>query len=639
MKKIMCAFLLALGFWAPFAEPQEPVTDSREEEPVTAFQEPETPIQEPVADSREEEPVIVFQESETAAPEPVAEPQEPVANNREEEPVTVVFQKSGTAAQEPGTEPQEPARGLFGGFSVTLDAIVDAFYMRSYSGDYAEKDPALSGSPFRYQGDGDISFFKSSAFDDLNARVKFDYSNETFGGLLQLRAESGTVMLGDWEAWLRLGRDSRLKLKVLAGNTGQRGQVEQYKNFDDFLKTRVDYFGILLPFWKMNPSYVMGNNFDAASAFPYGYGLPGDNYGYAELAGTDTSDLFMPAGSLSRQTIGFLLDLSYAPISISASLGGLFQGQSRPFKTPWATGSGTVLNDWDNIHDPVYSSGKNFAIRAEGAKILDTVTVALVYKHADSCLEKLTALNNDDTIEEKIGNHAFGLYVNITPPVPGLGISAGYSGLLKTLENPRYKDTDAKNTNNEDHYLSGLYKNTLFPYYSGVDLRIVYTGRKLSLTSSNNVSFARIFGTRDREENFVYGWAYSGRLNEADDGDSSTPYRVPFRSETYIGLYNALGLSCKISEALTAEIQVANQLASFTLQWEESPLNSITNSFGVYAGAAYKIYKKNNVEAGIRGGLDFKWNAYSYQDDSARKSVHHAGYMDIGVPIAIKVVF
>ncbi|MDR1174772.1 MAG: hypothetical protein LBK83_04805 [Treponema sp.] len=527
-----------------------------------------------------------------------------------------------------------------GPFSVTLDAIVDAFYVRSFGGDYAEKTPALPGSPFKYQGDGDIRSFTASVFDDnLNARVKFDYSNEVFGGILQLRAESGTAALGDWEAWLRLGK----YIRVLTGNMGQRGQVEQYKNFDDFLRTRVDYFGVFLPVWKTNPPLVMGNNFDPTANFPYGYIAPNDNYGYAELMGTDTNDLFMPAGSVSRQTMGVLLDLSYAPVTLSASAGGLFQSRSRPFKTPWATGgSGTTLSDWDTTYDPAYNSGINFAIRAEGARILDMVTAAAVYKYAASSLEKLTAENKDNIIKEKIGNHAFGLYVNVTYPVYSLGISVGYSGLLKTQENPKYKDTVIKDTIGEDantHYLS-VYKEVVYPYYSGIDIRVVYTGLKnLTLTCNNNISFAKIYGTKNREETFTCGWAYSGRLNEADDGNPATPYVVPFRSESYVGLYNALGANYKITEVLAVDLQLANRLAVFSFRWEHNPLRSVTNSFGVYAGASYTVYQRGSFHASIRGGLDLKWNSYSYQEDSALRNVHHAGYLDFGIPVALKVVF
>jgi hypothetical protein len=540
--------------------------------------------------------------------------------------------------QEFTTDSQESRRNGF--FSITLDAIVDAVYIRSFSGDYAEKNPALPGSPYRYQGDGDMRSFTPSTFDDsLNARVKFDYSGDVFGGILQLRAESGTARLGDWEAWLRLGK----MLRILTGNMAQRGQVEQYKNFDDFLRTRVDYFGVLLPVWKMNPPLVMGNNFDPTLNFPYGYIAPNDNYGYAELAGTDTNDLFMPAGSTSRQTMGVLLDVSYAPVTLSASVGGLFQSQSRPFKTPWATGgSGLTLSDWDNTYDPAYNSGTTFAARAEGAKILDMITAAVVYKYADSCLEKLTAENANNIIEEKIGNHAFGLYVNVTPPVPGLGISAGYSGLFKTQKNPKYKDTTISSTIGEDantHSLS-VYKEVEYPYYSGVDLRLVYEGiEKLTLTCNNNISFARVYGTKNRQENFASGWAYPGRLNEADDGNPSTPYMVPFRSETYVGLYNALGVNYRITETLAVDLQAANRYAVFSLDWEESPVSSVTNSFGLYAGASYTVYQKDNFHASIRGGLDFKWNTYSYQDDSTLRNTHYAGYLDFGIPVAVKVVF
>jgi hypothetical protein len=376
--------------------------------------------------------------------------------------------------------------------------------------------------------------------------------------------------------------------------------------------------------------------------FPYGYDAAGANYGYAELAGTDANDLFMPAGSTSRQSMGFLVDLSFAPVTFSASVGGLFEKWSRPSKTPWELPGNTVSSNYDSAYDPTITSGMNFALRAEGAKILDMITAAAIYKYAGSSLEKLAAASSDDTIEEKIRNHAFGLYVNITPPIPGLGISVGYSGQLKTLKNPRYKDTDIKsgvlegNPDWEGLYLANEHRETKFPYYSGIDLRVVYTGiENLTMTSSNNISFARIYGTKDRDEIFVYGWAYEGKLNDSTTGVN----KVPLRSENYLGLYNALGASYRITESLTADLQLANQFAMFTLNWEEAPLESVTNSFGVYAGVTCKVYEKDNFHASIRGGLDLKWNSYSYQEDSVSASVHKAGYMDLGIPVAVKVVF
>jgi hypothetical protein len=659
MKKNLCIILLATFFGITFADPQESGTDYQEsltapQEIVTEPEAPAADYQEPITIPQEivtepEAPAVDRQEPVTAPREIVTEPEAPAADRQE--PLTVpreiVTEPEAPAAdhQEPLGAPQKIVADSQespedGGqpFSVTLDAVFDAVYIRTLSGDYAEKNPALSGSPYKYQGDGDISSFRSSVFDDgLNARVKFDYSNEVFGGILQLKAESGTAVLGDWEAWLRPGKH----LRILTGNTGQRGQVEQYKHFDDFLKTRVDYFGVLYPVWKLNPRSITANNFDTMAEFPYGYDAPSANYGYAELAGTDTNDLFMPAGSTSRQTMGVLLDLSYAPVTLSASVGGLFQSQSRPAKKPWSFIGNTVSSEYDSIYDPAVNSGTNFAFRLEGAKILDMVTAAAVYKYADSYLEKLTAPSKENTIDEKIKNHAFGLYVNVTPPVSGLGISVGYSGLLKTLENPKYNDTDTTtDVVDDDLHLAQLYRETLFPFYNGIDLRVVYRGiENLTLTCNNNISFATVYGTTNRDEVFASGWAYSGKLNEADDGNPSTPYRVPFRSENYTGLYNSLGVNYRISESLAADLQVANRRAFFTLQWEEDPLGSVTNSFGVYAGAVYTVYRKGNFHASIRGGLDLKWNTYSYQDDSTLKNVHHAGYMDFGIPVAIKVIF
>ncbi|MDR1099037.1 MAG: hypothetical protein LBL28_01005 [Treponema sp.] len=521
-------------------------------------------------------------------------------------------------------------------FTVIIDAIADVFYMRSFTGDYGAKNPAAVGSPYLYQGEGDIKSFQSSAFDDgLNGRVTFLYADEIIGGSLQLRAENDTGILGDWDAWLRLGK----YMKVLTGNQGQRGQVAAYQNFDDFLSTKIDYLGILLPFWQKNPPSTSGNNLDPTRDFPYGYISPSENKGFAKFAGTDTNDLFMPAGSTDRQVMGYLLDLTFAPLTISASAGGLFESLSRPFKTPWIQGSGTRLSDYDNTYDPVLSTKTNFGFRAEGAQIADILTVAAVYKYADTYLAKPEAVDTENTIDEAVRNHAFGLYANVKP-ASFLGISAGYSGLVQSWENSKYpatKPSSAGDIDYETHELSE-YRRINFPYYNGVDLRAFFTGvEKLSITFNNNLSFARIKGISqaDRADgSFAKGWAYAGQLNE----DNAFAEK---RAEDYLGFYNALGLKYEINNALDLDFQAANQLGFFTLREDGAPVaRSITESLGLYTGLSYRVIQRDRVRGSIRGGIDLKISSYSYQDFGSKdKPTHKTGYIDFGIPLGIKVEF
>jgi hypothetical protein len=521
-------------------------------------------------------------------------------------------------------------------FTVTLDTVADVFFLRAFWGDYGSKTPAVTGSPYRYQGTGDFKMFQSSAFDEgLNGRVKFLYAGDIIGGSLQLRAEKNTGILGDWEAWLRPVR----YVRVLTGNQGQRGQVEPYQNFDDFLLTRIEYLGVLLPLWQKTPPSTSGNNLDPTKDFPYGYINPSENKGFAKFAGTDTNDLFTPAGSISRQPMGFLLDLNFAPLAVSVSAGGLFESLSRPFKTPWSQGSGTRLSDYDSAHDPVSNTKTNFGFRVEGLEIAELVTAAAVYKYADSYLAKPEADVLDNTIEETVRNHAFGLYVNVKP-LAVLGITAGYSGLAQSWENPKYPDTKPGTAGDADYELHELseHKRVNFPYFNGIDLRACYTGiTRLSITSNNNLSFARIKGISqdDRADGlFVKGWAYEGFLNE----DSVYAER---QAEEYFGLYNALGLQYELSGAFIVEFQAANRLGFFTLREGGAPVaRSVTETLGLYTGLVYTVIQTDRIRGSIRGGFDLKMSSYSYQDFGSRdKPVHKTGYIDFGIPLGLKLEF
>jgi hypothetical protein len=521
-------------------------------------------------------------------------------------------------------------------FTVTFDTAADVFFIRSFNGDYGSRNPAAAGSPYLYQGEGDIRSFQTSAFDEgLNGHVRFFYAGEIIGGSLQLRAEKESRILGDWEAWLRPGK----YVRVLTGNQGQRGQVEPYQNFDDFLITKIDYLGVLLPLWQKNPPSTSGNNIDPTKDFPYGYISPSENKGFAKFTGTDTNDLFTPAGSTERQAAGFLLDLNFAPLTFSVSAGGLFESLSRPFKTPWSQGSGTRLSDYDNTYDPVSSAKTSFGFRVEGAEIAELLTAAAVYKYADSYLVKPEATDPENTIDEAVMNHAFGLYANIRPAA-FLGITAGYSGLVQSWENSKYPATKPSSAGDTDYELHELseYKRVNFPYYSGLDLRILFTGLKnLRITFNNNLSFAQVKGISQAsrgEGQFAKGWAYAGPLNE----NSAFAEK---RAEDYLGFYNALGFNYVLNSALTLDFAAANQLGFFTLREEGAPVaRSATETLGIYAGLTYTVIQKDRVHGSIRGGVDLKMSSYSYQDFGNKdKPIHKTGHIDFGVPLGIMVEF
>ena len=520
-------------------------------------------------------------------------------------------------------------------FTISVDSVMDTFYMRSFTGDYAVKRPLYAGSPYTYQGEGDISGFQSSAFDNgLNGRISLSYAGKSLGGLLEMRANTDSAVLDDWywETWLRLGSHVR----ILSGNRGQRGQVDHFPVFDDFLVTIIDYFGVLFPAYQFTPHYNIDNNFDTIAGFPWGIPMNEMTKGYAIFSSTDTNDLFTAAGVSGRPNLNLLLDLIFEPVTVSFSVGGLFKSISRPFKLPWDYGQGGRANDYDNIYDPVLKNSTSFGIRVEGSEIADMLILAAVYKYADTLLYKPTAEQPYDVVGEATGNHAFGLYANIAP-LNSFKISVGYSGLLQSWRNAYDTDVDPDligKENAEPHFLSS-FREVNFPLYHGIDIRLFFTGiADLAITFNNNISFGRVYGADNSKKNYSNTWVYVGELN----GKAVDFPDIKERYEDYLGFYNALGVKYALSSSFTVDFQAANQFGLFTLNWNKDSVSSSTNYLGCYLGASYSVIETEKIRASIRGGLDCKLSSFNYQDAKTLK-VHKTGIIDFGIPLGVKVEF
>ena len=531
-------------------------------------------------------------------------------------------------------------------FNVTVDAVADIFYVRNYSGDYANKEQKISGSPYRYQGLGIMNSFQSSAFDDgIKGRVGFAYADEKLGGSIELRMTNDTSYLEDWawSGWIKFGPwFDTLGLRLLAGNTGQNGSVDLYSNFDGFLKGNIGGFGILYPVWRKNGNYVLGNNFNTISNFPYGYGALGDYFGFVQFYGTETCDLFMPAGDPNRKMLNILADITFTPITLTLATGGLLQRDSTPSKTPWdiiIAEDTTRVDYYDKINDPLSNGGMNFAVRAESAKIADVLNIAAVYKYDSSFIFKEIPGNTTDQIDEKATNHAYGLYANVTP-LPGLGISVGYSGLYQTNINEQYKNTKPSASGVEEDHPYAKYREVKFPLYHGIDLRFCYTGmEKLTITFNNNMSFADAKGLSandaDNRGLFSQGWAFTEMLNK----DPNTGIGAENRSENYLGVFNALSIRYAVKENLNAEISATNQLGIFTLDWEYKSVIRSSNYTGIYAGAGCTVLSNAGFRGSVRGGLDFRFANYAFQLASGTTPVAKAGFFEFGIPVSFKVEY
>ena len=558
---------------------------------------------------------------------------------RENQNETVTQSAAVKPQDEPGKEKDQKI------VSVIIDGVLDAFYMRIMTGDFASMTPDY----FPWQGEGDIRSFSPSVFDEpLNTRLNLSWQGEYFGGQLQFRAPLDTAFASNWdyEAWIQ-----PLKyFKVSIGDLAKRGQVAIYQNFDDFLRTKIDNFGIMLPTWVLTPK-GSGNNADTVNTFPWGYGNPGHIRGFFSYLGSDSNDLAAPAGTSTRPLMSLLAE-GYVdpaiPLTFSFALGGLFESQSRPFKSLLdmiGTGSGTRIIGHDPDYDPYEATGLNVAFRAEGAAIpvplVGSLTAALLYKYAATTLKKDDAPSAADTIDEKVGNHNFGIYANIPfDAVAGLGVSLGYTGLYQTWQNSQYEVT--KSTHNdigvEGHELS-TYKSVQLPFYSGVDLRMRYNppglvDGRLTFTFNNNVTFAGAVGTVNQKLLYSKSWAYETQMNE------DTVDGIENRRENYLGWYSALGVKFQVTQAFTADIQAANQFGTVTLEWENDPLTSFSNYLGVYAGGSWVMLTKGSAKCSIRGGVDVKISSFSYQDPiPTHTPVYQAGYMEFGIPVGIRVEF
>jgi len=531
-------------------------------------------------------------------------------------------------------------------FAVTVDGVTDTVYMRKFSGEYTQPKAAETGNPYRYQGDGITRFFQTSAFDDgAKGRVGFSYSDDNLGGSIQLRMSTDTSASRDvdYSAWLKFGPwADRFGLRLLAGNNGQNGQVQRYSNFDGFLKNNVGNFGVLFPVWRKNGNFVFGNNFDATANFPYGYDAMGADFGFVNFYGTETYDLFMPVGSNTRKKLNFLADVNVEPITLSLATGGLFEEVSVPTSNTFKAGSSedTTLNYYDFYNKPLTDGGINFGIRAEGAKIADVLTVSAVYKYMYSFQHK-EMIDADDTVnnlDQKKTNHAYGLYVNVSniPNIDGLGISAGYSGLILGWENPLYKRTAPPEKTLD--FIFDKYRKVIFPLYHGIDLRFSYTGiEKLTITFNNNVSFAEVRGLSQSEVDdglYAEGWAYTSWLRN--------PYKeveATDRSESYFGLFNAFGVRYAFSQKVNAEASVASQYGMFTLKWEGDSPVSTTHFLGVYLGASYAVFStRAGVKGTLRGGLDLRLSSFTRQVVETG-TVYEAGVFEFGIPLSLRVEF
>jgi hypothetical protein len=535
--------------------------------------------------------------------------------------------------------------------TVSLDAARDGFFMRSFTGAFDISGAEKSG-PFKYQGEGEKKFFQPSMFDGgLTTQAGLQVEGERIGGLFKLAVKNLSipahwinqqmVVPGDWGFWLKLGpRFDLAGLRLLTGSQAQRGQVNQYHNFSGFLNYKVSPVGILIPTNYETRLTGMGNVL-LDSNFPYGQSGFGDPTGYAEFAASDANDLFVPAGSTDRLS-GLLLDISAVPIpiTVTASVGGLYEQLIKPLNTVWDSDLSEVSTNQSQNPNALTAEKNNFGFRVEGAELAGMVTIAAVYKYAHVKRKHLEPWDGN-AIDFLFQRYAFGLYANIKP-LNALGITVGYSGLYQMSEN-EFETTVPLKERNE--FWMASYKKVIYPFYNGIDLRACFTGiPKSVITFNNNFTFADVNGSNANQTGeYSTSWLYEGNINETDAPNKD-------RKESYYALNNILGFQYAFNSAVTADVQVSSLLGIFSLDWakEKKPtLTSLSHYLGAYAGFTY-LFKEKTIRASLTGGLALRVASFSYQQPAMIMNessgmlyhpIHKAGYMDFGIPLRLKVEY
>jgi hypothetical protein len=340
-----------------------------------------------------------------------------------------------------------------------------------------------------------------------------------------------------------------------------------------------------------------------------------------------------------------MLSGTFAPITVSAAVSKISKNYGGISVDPDYDWKDT---DSDESTPPVWgdtSTGKiygnttttSLAARVEGDKIADLVSFAVAFKYYGVDFEGDKDRNNKE-ITSKQSTTDLGVYANATP-IDGLGLSLGYSIQFGAYE----KKNDIVGVP-PDLTVTGEGS----PWH-GVDLRVNYTGiDKLGITFNNNASFLAVKGKDVTDgKTVIPGIGIWTKHHDAVTGANPVPaydeyylsgqYGSKFE-ESWFALYNALGLKYALSDALTADLQVANKLgiASGKAEGKDGP-KCTTDIFGVYAGVTYTVAPG----ATIRGGFDIKSTAYETytgsNDLGLGDKTFKAGEFQFGIPLALKV--
>jgi hypothetical protein len=159
-----------------------------------------------------------------------------------------------------------------------------------------------------------------------------------------------------------------------------------------------------------------------------------------------------------------------------------------------------------------------------------------------------------DTFTRPVGapqaswNNIIGAYVGIDA-IDNLGLSLGYTANFKAYENGGYTDPSDATKTKPATYTA--------PFYSGVDIRLSYSGiDKIGLTLNNNITFAGVKGKEQKTdgttEEYIYSIIYPdySPLALLNDKQSEDWFHLESELKASLGFIDGVGLTLQLGNRL-----------------------------------------------------------------------------------------
>ncbi|MDR2542384.1 MAG: hypothetical protein LBC80_02915 [Treponema sp.] len=458
-----------------------------------------------------------------------------------------------------------------------------------------------------YRGAGTFDFLSSSSEGAIGLqnelRINLNYTGRNMSAYIQLAADehirpgggfmyddtmtvSYAVLLNEtFREWYLQGKIDMFT--IYAGRTDDFGKVDHFQDsVDDFLDAlRISSFGLITPrvgffdYMILETNYTrMGlsfNHIEGNNLLPKLYLT--DEFGFVNQAYFSVAAFFEP---FTVQIAGDLGNTS----GITPEIGGNRQ-------------------QWQSYNR------LNGALRISGERIAQYFTFDAVYKIRGGDPD-----TRDPQPDGKgVTVHNFGLYANIFD-VPSFNFGIGYTGLFR-----KYEDRDRNFTSAQDPWRE---RNS--PFFSGVDLRVQYTGfRQFTISNNNNISFAVAKGNSDNRIQTI----------------SVTGMRplLTTESESWLALYNTLSINYEMNPRMIIALQCVNMYCKYSIENKAGSGTTetvSTNTFGITPFVVYRF----NESIMVQGGIQFLHDTYKYQRVPETNNIN-GNMVYVAVPLRFRINF